>query len=67
MRTHWNIIETGEYDISTKEKFSGSMVEDEQDYAVEVANLPRKRNQYVFRSEMYGKICLRLNLENLLV
>ncbi len=66
MRSHWHISEGGGYSKGSKERFSGSMVEEEQDYAVEVANLPRKRNQYVFRSAMYGKICRRLSLENLL-
>lgn len=65
MLRKWNIKEGEEY--YGKENFSGNMIKEEQDWAIEAANLPRKRNKYVCRAEMYGKICRRLNLENLLV
>lgn len=42
MRSHWHISEGGEY--YGKENFSGPMMKEEQDYAIEVINLPRKRN-----------------------
>ena len=50
---YWHLEEGGEYDINTKEKLAGPIVEEDYDYAVERATLPGKEiNMYLGRKCM---------------